>query len=148
MTMPVNPPVPEPAADEAANEAMSKSRQVELLISNLLRFGVLLSLAIIVTGTVVSFVHNPEYVHEHSLERVAGKSAQFPHTIHDVIEGVQNFRGKAIVMLGLIVLIATPVVRVAVSIVGFVYERDRTYVAITTVVLLLLLLSFVLGAVE
>ena len=46
---------------------------------------------------------------------------------------------------GLLLLILTPVVRVAVSILAFRAQRDRTYVLITSAVLVLLLLSFVLG---
>jgi uncharacterized membrane protein len=48
-------------------------------------------------------------------------------------------------MAGLLLLIATPVLRVAVSVLAFVYQRDRTFVIITSVVLTLLLASFVLG---
>jgi uncharacterized membrane protein len=48
-------------------------------------------------------------------------------------------------MAGLLLLIATPVLRVAVSILAFVYQRDRAFVAITSIVLALLLTSFVLG---
>ena len=51
-------------------------------------------------------------------------------------------------MVGLMLLIATPVARVAVSILGFVYEHDRRYVIITSIVLALLILSFVLGKAE
>ena len=54
--------------------------------------------------------------------------------------------GEHIANLGLLLLIATPVARVAASIVLFARERDFTFVIITTTVLLLLLLSFVLGA--
>ena len=57
-------------------------------------------------------------------------------------------RGEAIVTLGLLVLIATPVMRVAVSVVAFIQHRDRTYALITAAVLCLLLLSLVLGRVE
>jgi uncharacterized membrane protein len=49
------------------------------------------------------------------------------------------------VLLGLLMLIATPVMRVAASIFAFVYEHDYVYVTITAIVLALLLLSFVLG---
>ena len=49
-------------------------------------------------------------------------------------------------MLGLLLLIATPVARVAFSIVAFALEGDRLYVAITAVVLALLVLSFAVGA--
>lgn len=58
-----------------------------------------------------------------------------------------ELRGPAIVVLGLLILMATPVARVAVSIVLFLEERDETYAAITAIVLRLLILSFVLGTV-
>ena len=58
-----------------------------------------------------------------------------------------QMRGEAIVTLGLLVLMATPVMRVAVSVVAFIRHRDRTYALITVAVLCLLLLSLVLGRV-
>ncbi len=51
-------------------------------------------------------------------------------------------------MAGLLVLMATPVVRVALSLLVFGRQRDRAFVAVTSVVLALLLWSFVLGAGE
>ena len=59
---------------------------------------------------------------------------------------IGNPAGEHIANLGLLLLIATPVARVAASIVLFARDRDYLYVAITTTVLLLLLLSFMLGA--
>ena len=53
----------------------------------------------------------------------------------------------AYLSLGLIVLIATPFVRVAGSIVAFARERDRRYVLVTAVVLAVMCLSVVLGKV-
>jgi uncharacterized membrane protein len=47
----------------------------------------------------------------------------------------------AIVQLGLLVLLATPVARVAASVAGFALEGDRLYTAITVAVLLILLTS-------
>jgi uncharacterized membrane protein len=44
----------------------------------------------------------------------------------------------AVVQLGLLTLLATPVVRVAVSVGAFALERDRLYTAITLTVLLIL----------
>ena len=38
-------------------------------------------------------------------------------------------------MLGLLVLIATPVARVGMCIVGFLFERDRLYTVVSTIVL-------------
>ena len=52
-----------------------------------------------------------------------------------------GFSGRALIMCGVLVLIATPVVRVAASLVAFVHQRDRTYTAMTAFVLMLLLAS-------
>ncbi len=62
--------------------------------------------------------------------------------------GLRHFNGQSIVALGLLVLIATPVMRVLVSVVAFLQEHDRLYTLITMVVFCLLILSLVLGAVE
>jgi len=121
-------------------------RQVELAISRLLRVGVVVSLCVVVLGTDVSFIRHPDYKSVPSeLRRLTTPGAAFPQTLGDVWRGVRQFRGQAIVAAGLLLLVATPVMRVAVSILGFVYERDWTFVAITSLVLALLLLSFVLG---
>jgi uncharacterized membrane protein len=122
---------------------------VELLISTLLRAGVVGSLTLIVAGTVISFVHHPDYLtSHHALDRLTRPAAAFPRTMPQVVADVRQFHGQAIVVVGLLLLIATPVVRVAVSVLAFVYQRDGAFVAITAVVLALLLLSFVLGTAE
>jgi len=99
-----------------------------------------------VFGLLVTFIHHPIYLSSKTeLKRLAAPGAAFPHTLADVWRGLREFRGLSIVTLGLLLLIITPVVRVAVSIFAFVYERDRTFVIITSIVLILLLLSFFLG---
>jgi uncharacterized membrane protein len=52
-----------------------------------------------------------------------------------------NGRGRGLIQLGLLLLIATPIARVAFSIVGFAIERDRMYVVFTLIVLAILLFS-------
>ncbi len=124
-------------------------RRVEIVISNLLRGGVVASLVLVVVGTIMSFVHHPEYFSSPAdFARLVRPGAAFPHTLSDVIHGVLLFQGQAIVTAGLLLLIATPVMRVAVSIFAFIYQEDRTFTYITTFVLSLLLLSFFLGKVE
>jgi uncharacterized membrane protein len=127
----------------------AKMRQVELFISHLLKVGVLTSLAVVILGSVISFVRHPEYLTQPpALRRLTHPGAAFPHTVGEMWAGLKDGRGQAIVVLGLLLLIATPVLRVAASIFGFLYEGDRVYVAITTLVLALLVLSFVIGKVE
>jgi uncharacterized membrane protein len=53
----------------------------------------------------------------------------------DVVNGIAHGRSESLIQLGLLMLMATPVARVALSVVAFALERDRTYVAITLVVL-------------
>ncbi|MDD5351481.1 MAG: DUF1634 domain-containing protein [Chthoniobacteraceae bacterium] len=125
------------------------SLRVERIISNLLRWGVFVSLILLTAGTALCFIRSGDY------GCAGGTAADFQrlltehHTplppLHDTLQGLLQFQGGAILLCGLILLIATPVLRVAISIVAFACEKDRAFVAITTVVLLLLILSFVLG---
>jgi uncharacterized membrane protein len=123
--------------------------KVELLISAILRIGVVSSLSIVLFGTIVSFVHHPDYRSSSSdLQTLTADGAKFPHNIAAIITGVKDFRGQSIVLVGLLLLIATPVVRVAISILTFVHQKDWIFVTITSTVLLLLILSFILGKAE
>lgn len=124
-------------------------RWVDSAISGLLRAGVIASIVTVFAGLTFTFVHHPQYVRSHTaLGRLTDADTMYPHTIGDVFAQVSRGRGQAIVMLGVLLLIATPVARVALSVVVFALERDRLYVTITLIVLLLLLMSFVLGAAE
>jgi uncharacterized membrane protein len=120
--------------------------RTELIISTLLRIGVWSSLALVVLGTIFTFVHHPDYLTSRTaLRTIIGDPANFPHTLGDMLRGIAQLRGQSIIILGLVLLIATPVLRVAVSIVAFAIQKDRIYVLITSIVLALLLTSFLLG---
>ncbi len=69
----------------------------------------------------------------------------FPHSLGAVRVGLIGLHPQAFITLGLLLLIATPVMRVAVSVVAFALEHDRLYVVITLLVLAILIASFVLG---
>lgn len=118
---------------------------LDVRISALLRIGVGISLVTILLGTAVSFLHHPEYVSsEHALAHLTAPGSA-PRTLGDVLSGIADGRGQAIVMLGLLVLLATPVMRVAISCVVFIREGDRPYAAMTGIVLVLILTSLLLG---
>ena len=135
-------------SDERNDEApQHEPPWVDTAISNLLRGGVLLSISVILIGLTLSFLHHPQYVSSKAdLAHLTDAGTVYPHTLGDVYTRVRNARGQAIVMLGLLLLITTPVARVGFSIVAFAIERDRLYVVITAVVLTLLLVSFAIGA--
>ena len=65
--------------------------------------------------------------------------------IGDVINRVRALRPSGFLALGLLVLIATPILRVIGSIGAFVYERDWRFAGVTTLVLGVLIVSLVLG---
>jgi uncharacterized membrane protein len=135
-----------PDVQHAASAMAGRAGRVERVISTLLRCGVISSLVIIVLGTLLSFAHHRDYASSPlELARLTRPGAAFPHTLAEVADGARRLRGQAITTIGLLVLLATPVARVAVSILAFLYERDRVFVVLTATVLLLLLLSFVLG---
>src|SRR5581483_12304982 len=121
-------------------------RWVDIAISWLLRSGVMISITVVAVGIVVSFTHHPEYFTSRpQLGQLTSAGAHFPHTLSEVVAGIRRGQGQALVMAGLLLLIATPIARVAFSIVVFAIEHDRLYVVITTVVLIVLMISFVLG---
>lgn len=121
-------------------------RWVDVAISWLLRGGVLISIAVVTFGIAMTFLHHPEYFRSRpALGELTQGAMHYPSSIGAVVDGVRTARGQAIVMAGLLLLIATPVARVAFSIVVFIIERDRLYVVITAAVLIVLLVSFAIG---
>ena len=114
-----------------------------------LRAGVLISIVIIIVGSTITFVHHPDYFSSRpALGELTSPKAHFPNTLADVFTGVRDMRGQAIIALGLIVLIATPVARVIMSVFVFLVEHDWLYTAITTAVVIILFISFSIGLVE
>ena len=113
-------------------------RKVEDLVGNLLRAGVFLAALVVFSGAVV-------YLARHGREpadyRVFHGEPNQLRTIPGVLREAFAFQGRGIIQLGLLLLIATPVARVVLSIVGFAAERDRVYVGFATIVLVILLYS-------
>ena len=113
-------------------------RKVEDLVGSLLRAGVFLAAVIVFCGAIV-------YLAKHGGEaadyRVFHGEPNQLRTISGVLRETLAFQGRGIIQLGLLLLIATPVARVALSIVGFAAERDRMYVGFAVIVLVILLYS-------
>jgi uncharacterized membrane protein len=124
----------------------ARVHQAELIISTVLRSGVVASVVIIIVGSGLTFLHHPGYLSQAgSLAPLTDPDLAPPHTLRGVAAGIRQLQGQAIVEAGLLLLILTPVARVAVSILAFRAQHDRTYVLITSTVLALLILSFLLG---
>jgi uncharacterized membrane protein len=116
---------------------------MNVVIGKVLRYGVILSGAIILLGAIGLVTTN-------GLSDVSGMLTYNPNAVpHDnldvslsgLVHGLVTFSAFSWIELGVIVLIATPVSRVVISVLLFAAERDRLYVLITAVVLALLLFS-------
>lgn len=117
------------------------AREQSLMTSGIgwiLQGGVILSSAVIVLGMILLPLRPGGF----SPQRVLA----FPQTLSQVGAGLLTVRPQAVITLGLLLLIAIPVVRVAASVVAFAFEHDRRYVIITLIVLALLLFSLFFGA--
>ena len=134
-----------PAAQAPARQSQSfkpqpwRDRRIEVILGNLLRTGVLVAAAVVLAG---ASIYLYRHAHDPADYRVfRGEPSEY-RTISGVIQSVISGRGQGIIQLGLLLLIATPIARVAFSVVGFAIERDRLYVAFTLLVLAILLYSF------
>jgi|SRR5215470_7561216 len=115
-------------------------QNVENVIGNVLRYGVLLSATIVVVGGGIFLVrHGHEPIPYHVFH---GEPAEF-RRIPGILTSAASFRGRGIIQLGLLLLIATPIARVAFSIIGFTAEKDRLYAVFAMIVCLVLLYSLV-----
>jgi len=115
-----------------------RDRRIELILGNLLRTGVLLSAAVVLCGAAIYLAR---HAHEPANYRVFRGEPSDLRTISGVLHSIIHERGRSLIQLGLLLLIATPIARVVFSIVGFAIERDRMYVAFTLIVLAVLLYS-------
>lgn len=123
-------------------------RRTETVLGNLLRCGVIVSVAFLVAGIVLTLARHPDYLADpEALAHLTRPGAAFPHTLRDVGRELLQFHGRAVMMAGLLFLILTPVARVAASIVAFALERSWRFVVITGFVFLVLVVSFFLGRV-
>jgi uncharacterized membrane protein len=112
--------------------------EMDRIISTLLRSGVIVSALIVLAGGIWYLVRYglalPEYGVFH------GEPAKL-RTISGILKEAFSFRTGGLIQLGLLVLIATPAVRVAFSVLAFALQRDRTYVVVTLIVLAILIYS-------
>jgi uncharacterized membrane protein len=103
---------------------------------------VLVAAVVVILGSVLLLAH---YGHAPADFRVfRGEPAEL-RSVGGVLRAALALDSRAVVQLGLVLLIATPVARVALTLVAFLIQRDRLYVAITATVLALLLYSLVWG---
>lgn len=139
MTPPMRPSTPQrPSSAEVGRRRVWSDHDIEQVIGRLLQAGVVIaSIVVVIGGAMVLARHGAE---RPSFSVFRGESSQL-RSIGATLRGVLTGDPRAIVQLGLVLLIATPVARVALTLAAFAAQRDRLYVAITGVVLVLLMVG-------
>ena len=106
--------------------------QIDRLIGGLLRGGVIVSATTVLAG---GMWHLAQAGSAMPHDRIFhGEPAEL-RSVSGVLQGVAAGHSESLMQLGVLLIIATPIVRVAFSVYAFAAQRDRTYVAITLIVL-------------
>ena len=124
--------------EKADSITTQQDKWMDEIIGHLLRTGVIISAAIVLMGGVVYLSRHQVPITNYQLFQ--GEPEEL-RTIPGIVHETVYFKGRGLIQLGLLVLIATPIARVAFSLLAFLYERDWTYVVVTAIVLALLLYS-------
>jgi len=118
----------------------SPDQRLEAAIGRMLRIGVTLAALVVLSGGALYLLQAhapvPDYTHFRS-------SPEEARSIGGTFAGVAKGSPVSIIQLGILLLIATPVVRVALALAGFLVERDWLYTAVGTIVLAILLFSLI-----
>jgi uncharacterized membrane protein len=113
-------------------------KRLEILIAYTLRIGVVTAAVIVLIGGILYLVENASAGPHYQTFHASSKSSD---NLSGIIQNIRELNSSGIIQLGLLVLIATPIVRVIFSVAAFALERDILYVVATLIVLAVLLYS-------
>jgi uncharacterized membrane protein len=106
--------------------------KLQILLANILRIGIFSSAGLVLAGGIYYLVVNGTAgASFHVFRPEAVKNLD----LSGIARNVSAFKSEGLIQLGLLMLIATPILRVLFSLVMFALERDRIYVVVTLIVL-------------
>ncbi len=113
--------------------------KIEHILGNILRIGVVVSASVVLTGAVLFLIrHGGEFPDYYGF-------VFNPFSVNDpigLLKEVAALKSLAVMKLGILLLVGTPIVRVIISVAAFIYEKDLMYVFFTLGVLIVLIFSF------
>ncbi|RNA61903.1 DUF1634 domain-containing protein [Chryseobacterium nematophagum] len=111
-------------------------------VGNLLRLGVVLSVITSLIGFIKLFLEGFKMPKKYSLLNIGSSSEKvWGHFWNSLCKG----EGMAIIQLGILLLIFTPLMRIIFALVGYLKEKDYVYVIISSIVLVIMAISFFTG---
>jgi uncharacterized membrane protein len=115
---------------------------MQRFIGHILRAGVIAAFILTLTGGILYLFQYGFSVSDYRIFSVE------PSSLRGVI-GILSYAlaldSRGLIQLGILLLMATPVIRVVFSVAGFALQRDLLYVAVTLIVLLVLAFSIIGG---
>lgn len=116
-----------------------RDADLEQIIGELLRYGVLASSLVVLAGGIVYLVrHGGQYPEYHTF---LGEPDKMRKPVL-MWEAIWKGEGRPLIQLGLLILVATPIARVLFSFIGYLLEKDYLYAVLTVIVLLVILFNF------
>lgn len=109
-------------------------------VGNLLRLGVILSVATSLIGFVKLFMEGFKMPKHYKQLEISDENI-----FQTFWTSLSKFEGMGIIQLGILFLILTPLVRIIFALIGYLKEKDYTYVIISLIVLAIMSVSFLTG---
>jgi uncharacterized membrane protein len=116
-----------------------QDKDLELIIGQLLRYGVLLSSLVVAAGGIVYFIRHG--YQQPAFDTFRGEPDKMRKPL-EMLKAIGHGEGRPLIAFGLLLLILTPIARIGFSIIGYLLEKDYLYVLITGFVLAVILLNF------
>ena len=113
---------------------MNGKRDINIVISNIIKTGVFVSSFFIITGIILSFIQGAD-----------GVLAVERYTFNEMLRGLVSLNYYSYLMFGIFLLILTPVLRILGLLYVYIEEKDYNFVRICILVLVILLVSLLLG---
>lgn len=113
-------------------------RSTKIIVSKLLRTGVLTAAAVTLFGGILFFIQHPNTLFSYAT--FSSEPARL-RNVSIIIGEAYLLKSRAVIQFGILILIATPVLRVIFSLIGFTFEKDWIFVFITGLVVTILLFS-------
>lgn len=119
-----------------------EDHRVEVMVGTLLRWGVLSAALVTAVGGVLLLIGHGGDAMDYA--RFRGEPLGLTG-LGEIVRGAFGGESTAIVQLGVVLLIATPILRVFITLLAFLHQRDRLYIVVTALVLAILLFGLLGG---
>ncbi|TYP98388.1 putative membrane protein [Sphingobacterium allocomposti] len=118
-------------------------RMMQKIVGNVLRYGVRTVLSVGILGGVIFLIEHANETVDYS--NFVEKDQHIFTVVDQIFIGVGDLDGRSIIYLAILILFFTPLLRLLLSLISFILEKDSLYIAITILVLLIICLSVYSG---